>query len=100
VTYGNGPQVGLLALQGEACPAAKPYPLDVLGAESEGSDVDASELRALTFAPGSMGPKVYAACRFAQRTGGLAGIGALTDAAAILRGDRGTRVRARARAAA
>jgi len=36
VTHGNGPQVGLLALQGEAYPAAKPYPLDVLGAETEG----------------------------------------------------------------
>ena len=69
VTHGNGPQVGLLALQGEAYPAAKPYPLD--------------------------GPKVEAACRFAERTGGLAGIGALADAAAIMRGERGTRIRAR-----
>jgi carbamate kinase len=36
VTHGNGPQVGLLALQGEAYPHVAPYPLDVLGAESEG----------------------------------------------------------------
>ena len=36
VTHGNGPQVGLLALQGEAYAAVAPYPLDVLGAESEG----------------------------------------------------------------
>lgn len=36
VTHGNGPQVGLLALQSEASSAAPPYPLDVLGAESEG----------------------------------------------------------------
>ena len=36
VTHGNGPQVGLLALQGEAYPKVEPYPLDVLGAESEG----------------------------------------------------------------
>src|SRR4029079_986744 len=37
VTHGNGPQVGLLALQGEAYGAeVAPYPLDVLGAESEG----------------------------------------------------------------
>lgn len=36
VTHGNGPQVGLLALQGEAYAAVRPYPLDVLGAESEG----------------------------------------------------------------
>lgn len=36
VTHGNGPQVGLLALQSEAYPAVHAYPLDVLGAESEG----------------------------------------------------------------
>jgi carbamate kinase len=36
VTHGNGPQIGLLALQSEGCRGAKPYPLDVLGAESEG----------------------------------------------------------------
>src|SRR3954447_10449149 len=37
VTHGNGPQVGLLALQGEAYrEEVQPYPLDVLGAESEG----------------------------------------------------------------
>ena len=36
VTHGNGPQVGLLALQGEAYPAVAAYPLDVLGAETEG----------------------------------------------------------------
>ena len=36
ITHGNGPQVGLLALQGEAYPDVAPYPLDVLGAESEG----------------------------------------------------------------
>ena len=34
VTHGNGPQIGLLALQAMGGPA--PYPLDVLGAESEG----------------------------------------------------------------
>lgn len=36
VTHGNGPQVGLLALQAAAYAPVKPYPLDVLGAESEG----------------------------------------------------------------
>jgi carbamate kinase len=36
ITHGNGPQVGLLALQSAAEPSAGPYPLDVLGAESEG----------------------------------------------------------------
>src|SRR5688572_19312482 len=36
VTHGNGPQVGLLALQGAAYGQVEPYPLDVLGAETEG----------------------------------------------------------------
>jgi len=36
VTHGNGPQVGLLALQAAAYPQVPPYPLDVLGAETEG----------------------------------------------------------------
>src|SRR3954447_4856959 len=36
LTHGNGPQVGLLALQGEAYRDVPPYPLDVLGAETEG----------------------------------------------------------------
>ena len=36
VTHGNGPQVGLLALQAAAYRDVLPYPLDVLGAESEG----------------------------------------------------------------
>jgi carbamate kinase len=36
VAHGNGPQVGLLALQGMAYDPAQPWPLDVLGAETEG----------------------------------------------------------------
>jgi carbamate kinase len=36
VSHGNGPQVGLLALQTAAYSAAEVYPLDVLDAESEG----------------------------------------------------------------
>ncbi len=36
ITHGNGPQVGLLALQSAAGPAASALPFDVLGAESEG----------------------------------------------------------------
>jgi carbamate kinase len=36
ITHGNGPQVGLLALQAAAYSDVRPYPLDVLGAESEG----------------------------------------------------------------
>lgn len=52
----------------------------------------AEELRSFGFATGSMGPKVEAACRFADRTGGVAAIGSLTDAAAVLAGAAGTRV--------
>jgi carbamate kinase len=36
VTHGNGPQVGLLALQSDALEDVPAYPLDVLGAETEG----------------------------------------------------------------
>ena len=36
VSHGNGPQVGLLALQGEAYKDVEAYPLDVLGAETQG----------------------------------------------------------------
>jgi carbamate kinase len=37
VTHGNGPQVGVIALESENDPVlAAPYPLDVLGAETEG----------------------------------------------------------------
>jgi len=47
-------------------------------------------LRKLDFAPGSMGPKVQAACEFVEQTGGMAGIGQLSDALAILGGKTGT----------
>ncbi|WP_417777398.1 carbamate kinase [Stutzerimonas xanthomarina] len=36
IAHGNGPQVGLLALQGAAYTDVPVYPLDVLGAETEG----------------------------------------------------------------
>lgn len=36
ITHGNGPQVGLIALQADAGPEDGNYPLDVLGAESQG----------------------------------------------------------------
>ncbi len=36
LTHGNGPQVGLLALQAAAYEEVEAYPLDVLGAETEG----------------------------------------------------------------
>lgn len=36
LAHGNGPQVGLLALQAAAYTDVEPYPLDVLGAQTEG----------------------------------------------------------------
>ena len=36
ISHGNGPQVGLLALQGAAYKPDEVYPLDVLGAQTEG----------------------------------------------------------------
>jgi carbamate kinase len=51
------------------------------------------DLWRLPFAAGSMGPKVQAACRFVDATGGVAAIGALADARALLNGRCGTIVR-------
>ncbi len=36
IAHGNGPQVGLLALQAAAYREVEPYPLDVLGAQTQG----------------------------------------------------------------
>jgi carbamate kinase len=58
------------------------------------SRVTAHELRGYEFAAGSMGPKVEAACWFAERTGRFAAIGAMEQAPAILAGRAGTRVTA------
>ena len=49
-------------------------------------------LGAAEFAAGSMGPKVRAACWFAERTGNFAAIGSIADTQALLRGEAGTRV--------
>ena len=49
-------------------------------------------LRKRSFARGTMGPKVEAACRFVEATGGKAAIGRLEDAAALLDGTAGTQV--------
>jgi carbamate kinase len=56
--------------------------------------VTSAELRTISSAAGSMAPKVEAACRFVEATRGTAAIGALRDATAVLRGDRGTQVTA------
>jgi carbamate kinase len=52
------------------------------------------ELSGSEFAAGSMGPKVRAACWFAERTGQFAAIGSIADTEALLRGEAGTRVAA------
>jgi carbamate kinase len=58
--------------------------------------IRAADLAALLdddrFPAGSMGPKVEAAVRFVERTGGTAAIGALDDLAAVVAGDVGTQV--------
>jgi carbamate kinase len=48
------------------------------------------DLAARSFAAGSMGPKVKAACRFVNANSGFAAIGSLSDAARMLRGEGGT----------
>jgi carbamate kinase len=53
-----------------------------------------AELRAIAFEPGSMAPKVEAACRFVEKTRGFAAIGAIEQAEAILNCDAGTIVTA------
>jgi carbamate kinase len=47
-------------------------------------------MEALSFAAGSMGPKVEAACDFVRKTGGIAGIGSLEEALPMLQGTAGT----------
>jgi carbamate kinase len=53
-------------------------------------------MRESSFPAGSMGPKVEAACHFAEATGKRAAIGALKDLRSILRGEAGTTVDATA----
>jgi carbamate kinase len=48
-----------------------------------------AKLRAMPFRAGSIGPKVEAACRFAEATGRPAAIGRLDNAAALLAGVTG-----------
>jgi len=55
-------------------------------------------MREYRFPAGSMGPKVEAACQFAQLTGKPAAIGALKDLAEILKGNAGTTITAAATA--
>jgi carbamate kinase len=57
-------------------------------------ETTAAGLRALRFPAGSMGPKVEAACRFVEATGGTAAIGRLQDAYLLANAKAGTVVRA------
>jgi carbamate kinase len=54
--------------------------------------VGVADLRATQFPAGSMGPKVEAACRFVEATGGRAAIGSLTEIGQIVDGTAGTQV--------
>lgn len=54
--------------------------------------IDATSLRKLTFAQGSMAPKVEAACHFVEKTGKTAIIGALDQIEKIIDGEKGTQI--------
>lgn len=54
--------------------------------------IDATSLRKLTFAQGSMAPKIEAACRFVGKTGKTAIIGALDQIEKVIDGKSGTLV--------
>ncbi|MDI5921315.1 carbamate kinase [Halomonas sp. LR5S13] len=56
-------------------------------------ELTVAQAREMDLPAGSMGPKLAAACDFAE-TGGISGIGRLVDAVAILEGRAGTRVSA------
>jgi carbamate kinase len=65
---------------------------DVTRPDSVIGQVQPADLRSMDLPAGSMGPKAEAACRFVERTGGRAAIGALEDAAALAAGTAGTQV--------
>lgn len=54
--------------------------------------IDTASLRKLAFAQGSMAPKVEAACRFVEKTGETAAIGALDQIEKIINGEKGTQI--------
>jgi carbamate kinase len=58
------------------------------------SDTTPRELETMTFAAGSMGPKIASGCAFVRGGGRVSGIGRLEDARAILEGTAGTRTTA------
>ena len=56
-------------------------------------DVSVSDLEAVAFPAGSMGPKVQAVCQFVRGTGHRAAIGSVENVAAVFAGTSGTQVR-------
>lgn len=50
------------------------------------------QLRRMQFAPGSMAPKIEAACRFVDATGGTAAIGSLAEFSRMVEGRSGTTI--------
>lgn len=54
--------------------------------------VSPQAMKELILEPGTMAPKVEAAIEFVEKTSGIAGIGALKDAEAIINGEAGTLV--------
>ncbi|HVY53892.1 MAG TPA: carbamate kinase [Gammaproteobacteria bacterium] len=57
-------------------------------------EITSSELRAMSFAQGSMGPKVEAACQFVEKTNKTAVIGSLEKIKEMAQGCSGTRIKA------
>jgi carbamate kinase len=60
-------------------------------------EVTIGDLERQDWAAGSIAPKVHGACHFVRETGGVAAIGSLERAAAVIAGTSGTRVRAERR---
>jgi carbamate kinase len=56
------------------------------------SDITPSELRAMSFPAGSMGPKIEAAARFVEATGNRAAIGSLANIEKLVDASAGTTV--------
>lgn len=54
--------------------------------------VTAAALASRRYPPGTMGPKVAAACRFVLATGGTAAVGSVAECGAVFAGDRGTQI--------
>ncbi len=81
----------MVIVNAEGAPAVIPVTEKLFAIVGNGWTVRVA-LAALPFPPGTMGPKVLAACRFATATGRAAHIGRLDQADAVLEGGAGTTV--------